>query len=178
MCTTRRYHFLCSHPATHRFRNEVCESPSVRGCLVKDFTVYLRHPCQKCRNRGMASMHTGEQEPEYGDVWHIPSRCFVDVGFRKLDPFREEENSEPESSTAFTPRESIDQDPLTPPLTPTKTRDAELNLCWRLLRRLTMRKPSPCCVSERSRGALEATRIEGRDYRVDGVIPARCESPV
>lgn len=178
MCTTRRYLFLCSHPATHRFRNETCESPSVRSCQIRDYNVYLRHPCQKCRSRGMASMYTGEQEPEYSDIWHIPSRCFVDVGFQKLDPFKKDDDADPAGSSPSPLRQSIDQDPLEPPLSPTKIKGSDINICRRFLRRLTMRKPSPCCAHETQSGAYEATRVEGRDNRIDGVIPARCESPV
>jgi len=177
MCTTRRYLFLCSHPATHRFRNEICDLPGVRGCRVRDYNVRLRHPCSKCRNRGMASVYTGEQEPEYDDTWHIPSRCFVNVGFQKLDPFRVD-SIEPSTATATSPRPSIDEDPLALPLTPTRTKNAKQNICRRLLRRFSPRKTSPCCVGEAQNGAIEATRIEGREYRVNGVIPARCESPV
>ena len=178
MCTTRRYLFLCSHPATHRFRNELCQSPSVRGCQIRDYNVFLRYPCQKCRNCGMAPVLSGlgnDQEPQYDDIWQIPSRCFVDVGFRKLHPFGEEA-SELASSTS-SPRQSIDEDPLAPPLSPTKCK-SDANICKKLLRRLTMRKPSPCCATEAHRGAFQATRIEGRDYRVDGFIPARCNSPI
>jgi hypothetical protein len=179
MCTTRRYYFVCSHPATYRFRNHLCDCPSVRGCKVRDYNVYLCHPCQKCRNIGMPSIYTCGDEPKHTDVWHIPSRCFVDVGFRSINPFREEDDdSKPGSSTALSRRQSTDEGPLTPPAIPTKAVPAESNVCWRLLRRLTVRKPTPCCAIETLRGALEATRIEGRDCRVAGVIPARCESPV
>ncbi|OCT46483.1 hypothetical protein CLCR_02164 [Cladophialophora carrionii] len=121
-------------------------------------------------------MYIGEQEPKYGDIWHIPSRCFVDVGFQKLDPFKKEE-SEPTSAALPSPRQSIDEDPLAPPPTPSKTNGSESNICRKLLRRLTLRKPAPCCISQTQEGPYEATRIEGRDYRVNGVIPARCESP-
>jgi hypothetical protein len=179
MCTTRRYLFLCSHPATHRFRNEICESPSVRGCRVQDYHVYLRQPCVKCQQRGMASVYTGEKEPIYEDLWHIPPRCFVDIGFQKLDPFEVNGTmSETSSVTSMCVRQSIDQDPLERPLTPTKVKNIQSNICRRFLRRLTLRKPSPCCISESINGGIEATRIEGRHYRIDGLIPARCVSPL
>ncbi len=177
MCTTRRYLFLCSHPATHRFRNELCDAPGVRGCQIRDYNVYLRHPCEKCRNRGTASMYTGEQEPDYEDEWHIPSRCFFDVGFQTLNPFAKE-SPESASSASSSTRQSIDEDPIAPPHSPVQTKTGEPNICQKLLRRLTLRKPSPCCASQAQKGPHEATRVEGRDDRVDGVILARCESPV
>jgi hypothetical protein len=121
-------------------------------------------------------VYLGGQEPSYSDVWHIPSRCFVDVGFQKLDPFKEE-ISEPTPSTPPLSRQSIDEDPLAQPLTPRRTEISEPNICRKLLRRLTLRRPAPCCASQTQEGPYEATRIEGRDYRVNGVIPARCESP-
>ena len=148
---------------------------------VGQYNVYLRHPCQKCKKSGIASVGAGfgvDRSPEYDDTWHIPSRCFVDVGFQKLDPFGKGEVSEPSTPTSASIRSSLDEDPLALPLSPTKARNADANICRKLLRRLTMRKPSPCCATEAQRGGYQATRIEGRDYRVDGFIPGRCQSPV
>ncbi|KIX93307.1 uncharacterized protein Z520_10950 [Fonsecaea multimorphosa CBS 102226] len=180
MCTTKRYLFLCCHPATHRFRNTLCDSPSVRGCQVRDFNIILGHPCKKCSDHGLASMHMdlgAEQESGADDVWYIPTRCFVDAGFRTLDPFKKAETSEPSTPTSQSTRHSVDEDPLTPPLTPTKIKASDPNFCRRLLRRLTLKKLSPCCTLETQYGGYEATRIEGLDNRVDGVIrDSFCES--
>lgn len=175
MCTTRRYLFLCSHPATHRFRNTLCESPSVRGCKVHDFNVYLRCPCKKCANRGMPSVHMPTPEIAFNDTWHIPSRCFVDVGYRTLNPFHEDKSSEP--CTPISPIEPpIPQQVLTPPVTPVKD---DKNVYKRLIRRLTLRKKAgPCCAKEAQAGAFLAVRLEGREQRMYGRIQEdRCESP-
>ncbi|KAH0836273.1 hypothetical protein AYO21_10205 [Fonsecaea monophora] len=182
MCTTKRYLFLCSHPATHRFRDTMCNSPSVRGCQVRDYNVFLADPCQKCSSRGMPSVHTafgGCQESGADDIWYIPSRCFIDVGFRTLSPFSEGDASEPPTPTSPSTRQSIDDGPLGSPQTPTKLKTSDPNICRRLLRRLTMRKLSPCCARETQYGGYEATRVEGRDNRVNGVIrDSLCESSV
>lgn len=180
MCTTRRYHFLCSHPATHRFRDTVCESSSLRGCQVRDYDVYLQHPCQKCSKRGMASVRPGfaNQECAFEDTWYVPRRCFVDVGFHNLNPFDEEKPPEPPSTLASPVEQVVDQCPLTPPL-PAPVPDDGPNLCQRLIRRLTKKKPSPCCAREARYGAYEAVRIKGRDHRVGGAMREnRCESPL
>ncbi|KIW30648.1 uncharacterized protein PV07_06376 [Cladophialophora immunda] len=119
----------------------------------------------------------GEQELGIDDIWYVPSRCFIDVGFRTIDPFSKEQVSEPPTPTSPSTRHSIDDDPLAPPLTPTKIKISDPNICRRLLHRLTMKKVSPCCARETQYGGYEATRIEGRDHRVNGVISdSLCES--
>ena len=180
MCTTRRYLFLCSHPATHRFRNAVCASPSVRGCRIQDYNVYLRHPCKKCATRGMALTYTdaGDQQFAFDDEWHIPSRCFVNIGFRTLDPFNEDKASEPPTPTSPVEPPTTENLVSTLPLT-IDASDNDRNLCKRLFRRLTKKKPSPCCAREAQFGAYEAVRLEEREHRLGGRIrDNRCESPI
>jgi len=173
MCTTRQYLFLCSHPATHRFRNAVCDAPSVWGCRIHDFNVYLRLPCTKCADRGMPAMY-GQHDFAFDDQWHIPSRCFIDVGFQTLNPF--DESGRRRASWTMS-----SEDPSTPPLTPLSPVPPKhhQDRYKRLISLLTnSKKPSPCCARETRRGAVLATRSEDEDDRPGGrIIENRCESP-
>jgi len=48
----------------------------------------------------------------------------------------------------------------------------------RIIRRLTKKKPSPCCAKETLFGAYLAVRLEEREQRINGRIKEdRCESP-
>jgi hypothetical protein len=193
MCTTRRYIFSCSHPATHRFRNSLCSDPGARGCQVMDYNILLKYPCPKCKQRGFASDHDGWTPPkDNGDTWYIPSRCFVNVGFRTLNPFEEkavneeeggDDESTPRTSTASTLRPSMEEEDLAPDERPSNwpmetAREKDTKTLRNLLKRMTVRKPSPCCVTEARQGAIEVCRIESRHQRIRGQIPARCASPV
>lgn len=105
MCTTSQFIFLCNHKASNAFRDGVCPRPEVPNC-------YRDHPraiivpdlCWSCK-REFANMSRRERndlmKTEFGDryarvaaneeppnqFWHIPSRCFVDPGFQRHDPF-------------------------------------------------------------------------------------------
>src|SRR5271154_2991000 len=101
MCTTTQYLYICCHPATHRFRNAVCIAPNSRICRIQDGNSTLPYSCLSCAAKGysMPIFNISTLEPDDGkdlfkDVWHIPSRCFVDVGFRTLDPFKTGEDVE------------------------------------------------------------------------------------
>ncbi|KAJ4505911.1 hypothetical protein HRR83_008426 [Exophiala dermatitidis] len=182
MCTTRRYFFLCCHPATHRFRNTVCADPDVRGCVVHDYNVYLRQPCKKCANQGWpATCTAGAEQPfAFDDTWYIPSRCFVDVGFRTLNPFASNDGVdvastlplpiEPATEQGTTPSEQG----MTPPEPPSRR---SRRLREMMIQRLAMRRLADCCAKETRAGAYEAVRIESRDHRNHGTLPGnRCDS--
>lgn len=177
MCTTKRYVFLCQHPATHRFRDTVCDSPSVRGCVVRDFNIQLTYPCKKCFNRGIGAMHVRIPDPAFDDdVWHVPSRCFFDVGYRTLNPFQE--GRSPDSCRPTSPAE--------PPIPENGHSliqaqiEEDSSVCKRLIRRLTLKRKaeSPCCARDSQGSPFLATRIEGSEQRIRGrIMEDRCESP-
>lgn len=189
MCTTRRYLYLCCHPATNRFRNTACDNHSGRGCRPRDFNVYLAYPCRECCKNGMQSVDTGVDKTDFvfSDTWYIPSRCFIDSGFRTLDPFQDEPMSSLPSTPVITsvvdppsrPGSCIAPPETTPPFTPFWLKD-ELSLYRKLFRRVTKRKQalSTCCAREKRNGPVQRTRLEGRDFRRAGkIVENRCEAP-
>jgi hypothetical protein len=172
--------FSCGHPAAHHFRNEACSLSTTRLCHIKDTDSWLRFPCRRCiivRQANGIKVKTAEDavHDEYNDVWHIPSRCFVDVGFRTLDPFREDK-LEPVSPCS--PAPTI----LSPTSRSTSawshfTKD-DRSKCAKLLSRvMKFRKVSPCCEERQRRGAYPAVRLEGRENRIEGrVMDDHCQS--
>lgn len=117
MCTTKQYFFTCQHTASHRFRNSLCsEQPQCRirdeSIVVQSLCkrCQIHHDLagqQRQRRRGRSrspsklttqlplhESRTREREtPDKiwraaeEDIWVVPRRCFVDIGFRTLDPF-------------------------------------------------------------------------------------------
>lgn len=181
MCTTVQYLFSCGHPAAHRFRNEACAVSRTRICHIKDTDSWLKFPCRRCFlicQANGAKVKTAEDavHAPYNEIWHIPRRCFVDVGFRILEPFREDK-SEPVSPTSPSP---TILSPTTEKSAPTWAhfpRD-DRNKCAKLLSKvMRFRKISPCCEERARRGAFPAVRLEGRENRVGGrVMDDHCES--
>lgn len=194
MCTTTRYFFICSHPATYRFRNELCEFSGIRGCQVTDYNHFLRVPCRRCKQRGIQPIPAVDgslDDPELWDnVWYVPRRCFIDVGFQSLNPFEDDRNKvadleELDSSSSSAERRGEEPPVLDLDLVswPTETTSDGVqkthNLCMKILRRLTRRKASPCCMRESENGAFETCRLECRSSRINGVIKEdHCESIV
>ena len=177
MCVTTQYLFSCGHAATHRFRTELCGSSKSRKCHVKDINKWLAFTCRKCSKnkqgwwkKQVAGPPPGEEEDD--EVWYVPSRCFVDIGFSNLDPFAangDEEELSPRSSS-----------PEPVPLTPrTRSRHSYIpQRCENFLNRMARhKKPSDCCDAVARRGAVQAVRLEGRSDRVGGrIVDNHCES--
>jgi hypothetical protein len=178
MCTTVRYYFNCQHPATHRFRNNTCEFSNSRACRIRDANSQLKFPCRRCLLRqGFRRQIPAELEcHENEQVWHIPSRCFVDVGFRTLDPFADDA-SEPVSpkSPATTILSPMTQKPVSPwPRSPMDERSKCAKLFAKVMR---FQKVSPCCEERTRRGAIPAVRCEELNTRIEGrVMDDDCES--
>lgn len=172
MCTTVQYFFSCGHPSTHRFRTETCAALNSRACRVNDTDSWLGFPCRRCTLVRLAHGIKIRTPPEadtleYNDIWHIPSRCFVDVGFRTLDPFRDDE-SQPVSP--LSPAPTI----LSPTTLRTSSRWSQFgkddrSTCAKLIARvMRFKKISPCCEDRARRGAVPAVRLEGRENRIEG----------
>ena len=181
MCTTVQYFFSCGHPATHRFRNSICAISFSRACRIRDMDSWLRFPCRRCTVQRLAVGIKIRTRPDsddqgYNDIWHIPSRCFVDVGFRTLDPFRDD-ISPPVSPNSPAPS-------LTSPLTQKPTSrwshfpKDDRNKCAKLIAKvMRFKKLSPCCENRARRGAFPAVRLEGPENRINGlVMEDHCES--
>ena len=178
MCTTVRYYFGCDHPATHRYRSDTCAAPHTRACRVKDTNRRLQFSCRRCLLRqGINVQILAEHEiTEPSDIWHIPTRCFVDVGFRTLDPFRDDK-SQPVSPLSPTP---TILSPLTcrTPSTRRHLPNDDRSKCAKLFAKvMRFKKISPCCEERARRGAYPAVRLEDIENRIEGrVMDDHCES--
>ena len=95
MCTTKQYVFACGHVATKQFFTDIC--PRRGGdCQPQHHHCHLTNDCHACEKlslmrsgqskRKNARKRTHDEFADNDDIWVIPSRCFVDVGFN-LDPF-------------------------------------------------------------------------------------------
>ena len=180
MCITKQYLFNCGHEATHRFHSDMCPTARTRSCCIRDVNEWLSFPCRKCARNGHGGWKrycAGLQQDSdtYNDVWHVPSRCFVDVGFKTLDPFAREPRSEPVSpmSPAPAPTEA----------TPARKRQSmwasfpSSNRCSWLLEKMRLKHSSPCCESSAQKGAFQAVRLEGCNDRIEGrIVDNHCES--
>ena len=190
MCKTIRYLYLCSHPATYRFRTALCSTPNRRKCRVRDDSLILPYACSRCeaRNKTRAGRAWANLTRRCRDVeaeakeqiWYVPSRCFVDVGFRTLNPF---ETGVDEIDPCSSPRRPPLSAGIVSPL-------SELAMVAQLGMRDVAgrgrlcamaahdkRQPSPCCLRERKMGAFKATRLEGSEYRIRGkIIDSFCKS--
>ncbi len=180
MCITTQYLFNCSHEATHRFRSDMCSTARTRDCRIQDTNNWINFPCRKCAKSQQHLWQrwwTGSRRdsPNYDDFWHIPSRCFVDVGFRTLDPFATGNRSEPLSPLSPAP-------PPTESMSARKTQSiwASLqssNRCSRLLEKMRLKHSSPCCETQTQQGAFPAVRLEGPSDRLQGrIVDDHCES--
>jgi hypothetical protein len=192
MCSTIQYLFSCGHPATHRFRNQQCPQSTGRVCRIRDTNKLLVGECRKCliereqRQREVNRSGTKDLAPRCEDTWYVPTRCFIDVGFRSLDPFNAEPASEPASPLSpLVPLTPLT--PLTPPLIPAaKTESAwdglptgkpDRSPIERLFPRLCKKRRSPCCKDKTLADAFQAVRLEDFDARIEGrIMDNHCES--
>jgi hypothetical protein len=180
MCVTVQYLFNCGHEATHRFRTNMCPIARSRDCRIQDTNKWLGFPCRRCAKsrhsswkRYCAGAHADSDQ--FVDHWAIPSRCFVDVGFRTLDPFAKEVRSVPVSPLT----------PNAPSLGLPRARKTQSmwvsnpasDVCVRFMARMKLKRSSPCCDSSTSKGAFQAVRLEGCRDRIEGrIVENHCES--
>lgn len=181
MCTTTQYFFCCGHTATHRFRNQLCSQSKGRICRIRDTNRFIEGECRKCQqDREEQRQQSRMRAPAtFEDIWYIPTRCFVDVGFRTLDPFMGsgDMNLDPIS-------------PLTviPPLLPLSAVSPKAESCSgalkspveRVLPRFRRHKNTrPCCEDLSLADAFQAVRLEDYDARPEGrIMDNHCESVV
>ena len=178
MCTTVRYYFSCDHPATHRYRNHTCDVSHSRACRLKDTNRRLKFQCRRCLLRqGIKVQIPAEREvPQPDDVWHIPARCFVDVGFRTLDPFGED-RSQPVSPLSPAPSIRSPRTQKRPTTWPRSPKDDQGKCAKLLAKVMRFQKVSPCCEERARRGAIPAVRLEELENRVEGrLLDDHCES--
>jgi hypothetical protein len=183
MCTTTRYLYLCSHPATYRFRTSLCPlakstsnptSPvptysnrthyySAPKCRIADTNTYLPAACPKCagKSRTRNGKQAGEQIRKMLDRegvvkrvdWYVPSRCFIDAGFSNLDPFGTGLKDAKAGEFAEGEMEEQGQG------------------------QGRRRQPSPCCEKARRMGPYQSTRLEGEEDRMRGrIVDSFCGS--
>lgn len=172
MCTTSQYLYFCSHPASYRFRTGICPNPASSSCRIRDENCVLHFPCHRCsaktRSMGERSKRTTDTNIMIAkNTWHIPSRCFIDIGFQNLDPF----------GTGI-PTESADQADSPPPLSPISRVPLFMSAkSTNMIMGEGLRKPSPCCLKSRRMGAYQATRLEGLGDRHRGrIVDSFCGS--
>lgn len=92
MCKTIQLLYRCGHAATGPFRSERCMSPGSRSCESVDFSQRLLQDCIRCGWRDRQRETGAANQPKLyrqGEdiVWDMPSRCFTDPGFQRIDPF-------------------------------------------------------------------------------------------
>lgn len=185
MCTTVQYLFRCGHPATHRFRNQLCQQSKCRVCRIRDTNKFLEGECRKCQQIPQKRQQSSRfKEPAaFEDTWFIPTRCFVDIGYRTLDPFHS--GTEPEEDS-MSPLTSVPPplpiSPVTPKtesawglLTSPKSEKSPLERFFPRLRR--HKKTGPCCDELSLEDALQAVRLEDFEARIEGrIMDNHCES--
>ena len=195
MCTTNQIVFKCSHRATYRYRTSVCQTASRRKCYIWDQTSVLPFPCRNCvvpdrQNRrrcgGGGLKESSQQEGGLpyrllDETWHVPSRCFVDVGFKTLDPFGMGEDRKNATETAV-PSQRAEISPfrmhveLVASRSPVRT---DQSGSWKCARGIEKWRLSSCCLQETRNGAYQATRLEDWGDRLRGMIAdSFCESRV
>jgi len=92
MCKTIQLLYSCGHAATGPFRSERCMSPGSPSCESADFSQRLVQDCIRCGWRDRHREPGAANQPKLyrqGEdiVWDMPSRCFTDPGFQRIDPF-------------------------------------------------------------------------------------------
>lgn len=183
MCITTQYFWLCGHPATHRFRTQLCQHSKGRICRIRDTNKFLEGACRKCQQvRQKRRQSSRRKEPAaFEDTWYIPTRCFVDIGYRTLDPFHVNPECDP-----ISPLTSV---PPYFPITPTSPKTESL---WGTLRSPRVeksplerffpklrwhKKTSPCCDELSLADAIQVVRLEEFDARIEGrIMDNHCES--
>ena len=193
MCTTNQLIYVCSHQATHRFRTGVCKKANRERCNIHDDTEILSFHCKNCavqinrkrrrcgdgRNRSLLKQDALPNRL-LNATWHVPSRCFVDVGFRTLDPFGAGDDQESAAEAGLrSQRAEISPFGTHVELVASRSPvETDQRGCWKFVGSQKCR-PSPCCMAETRQGAYQATRLEGREERVRGrIMDSFCESSV
>lgn len=177
MCTTSQYVYICSHPASYRFRTNICRNPVSSSCRIRDENAVLPYTCCKCvaKTRTRNGRRAGEEIRQRTDVsimvakktWYIPSRCFVDIGFQNLDPFGK--GHEAESAYQADPRAAL---PIESKISTILDATTQTNVATS-----QSRQPSPCCCRSKRMGAYQATRLEGVEDRQWGrIVDSFCGS--
>ena len=186
MCTTNQVVFKCSHRATHRYRTNVCQTANRRECWIWDQTSVFPFPCRDCvvpdrqkrrRCGGGGCNESSQQEGRLPDrlldeMWHVPSRCFVDVGFKTLDPFGVGNDRKNVDGTAVQSQRA-ELSPfgthveLVASGSPVQTDQIG---SWKCARGIEEWRLSSCCLQETRNGAYQATRLEDRGDRPRGII--------
>jgi hypothetical protein len=194
MCTTNQVIYICSHRATHRFRTGVCRNATHGRCTIHDETEVLSYPCIDCaalvskkrRRSGdgrdrPCEMQGPPSKRLLSATWHVPSRCFVDVGFQTLDPFSVGLHNEEPAETLVRPlRAEISPFGMHMELVASRSSvQVEQHGRWRLARSNEKWPLSQCCQMETSYGAYESTRLEGPGERVNGrIVDSFCVSSI
>jgi len=170
MCTTNQYLYVCAHPASYRFRTSICRNPASTLCHIRDGNSVLPYRCTKCEAK--ASTRNARQATERArqrtdinimvakNTWHVPSRCFIDIGFQNLDPFG-----------VGNQKKKVEQADPRPTLSPITRVPSTLD--GKRASRIVAdppRQPSPCCLKGTKMGAYQATRLEGVEDRQRGKI--------
>lgn len=174
MCTTSQYVYACLHTASYRFRTSICRNPAKASCRIRDENCFLPYSCPKCagklrlRNGKLARERiTGQTDPNTmiaKMTWHVPSRCFIDTGFRNLNPFGTEVEKSSEHRAG--PGSSLSHICKVPPTVNERSADGG-----------QPRQSSPCCTESTRTGAYQATRLEGvRDRRRGRIVDSFCGS--
>jgi len=185
MCITVQYFFCCGHPATHRFRNQLCQQSEGRSCRIRDTNKFLEGQCRRCAQdyeKQKRRQQSRVRDPKvFEDTWYIPARCFVDIGYRTLDPFRAEADIDLVSLlTTISP--SLPVSPVTPKtgsvwgaLPSLKAEKGPVARIFPVFRR--HKKASPCCDEISVADAFQAVRLEDYNARVEGrITDNHCES--
>lgn len=101
MCTFTQFWYECKHEASKPYRDGVCCRPCGPGCIMQTQNVVLSIPCERCRTRirkhhpekldarmrQIARLAQRQNQAMAQAYWHIPSRCFIDPGMQRADPF-------------------------------------------------------------------------------------------
>lgn len=111
MCTGARFWYSCRCPATRTFRDSTCCLPDPPTCYSTKRDYVLPSTCPMClrwddRRNATTTLNAVPTETAkklrgshvedklVNDLidsgcwtWHVPSRCFTDPGFVRLDPF-------------------------------------------------------------------------------------------
>ncbi len=194
MCATTQYLFNCLHPATHCFRTNVCRGVGHRNCHISDRHKMLPYPCRDCAHKpqkmrrdfplsGLPAGYQATGDEPANEIWVVPTRCFVDIGFRTLDPFRTRHvvsglarPAAMSQGLGAVPRESLCE---TTQFAEDRSVDYEVRPCRysHVDGTKENRELSPCCMRQRRYGAFQATRLEGYDDRIRGkIVDSFCQS--
>lgn len=100
MCTAIQFLFKCRHQATRYFRVRVCSYVGSPSCQIKKTSIPIPKMCHDCKRAAERIDPALPEKIEFSErqhqhktilpdnyVWHIPTRCFHDPGFARLDPF-------------------------------------------------------------------------------------------